>query len=676
MTEKKNARTMLARSKTVAIRPNALARAPSRQPGPSRVPETAIKIFDLSRNYSFPPEDDANPREECPDKILEAIRRRLDAVRVDASAQGEAARDQFESREVDVDPNQPEISPDEGSTVSTLEETQLRVRILEGENRMLRDCLIECVSHNSRAYERDYGVAERDARPAHVEVLMDELTESRRQRSLLERRVEELETLVRQDRDIFQMMLGREPVADGQPDCKPIIRHIRTELEQHRVLDETIGPALTIRGVLTLKMLHHQRARAQTRPSGHGPVPNDLDTVLSMDEAVDLANQLDSNRSLLDHKSACIRDCSVCKKSRFLRMPPISSSSRQLQPLVLTSPLSSSAPLSEFNCSPTGQTACCKQRICDECYYPAIVANISTDWWRNLGANRWLTCPAPGCGAFLPVSHDTELRTILRACRDPEIFSHVRRFERASRLRAAVTAIKPSYEALLRAATFHAHLQQHGRLLDPVDYHGGDDDGTCEEDPLPKIELLPMSSPTNPSAPPLQVPIFTGLLRRPGGPPDSPGSPNSPSSASPSSPEEEDEGRECDTCHNRLRDLTTGTARSEAAWAAVIRDYPGDWAWMVRPFPAPAALRVCNKTHWLNTCRGCLGEYIVKEMKEMRESNAGEGGAEKRAIPCLECGHAYQWGEVRVIVGGEGVILREWELLCAGGWVSVEGAWT
>jgi hypothetical protein len=139
-----------------------------------------------------------------------------------------------------------------------------------------------------------------------------------------------------------------------------------------------------------------------------------------------------------------------------------------------------------------------------------------------------------------------------------------------------------------------------------------------------------------------------------------------------------EEGRECDTCHNLLPDLTTGTARSEAAWAAVIRDYPGDWAWMVRPFPAPAALSVCDRTHWLNTCRGCLRGYIIKEMNEMRESlrNGGEGGQEKRAIPCLECGHAYQWEEVRVLVGGEGDVLREWELLCAGGSVRVEGAWS
>jgi hypothetical protein len=317
--------------------------------------------------------------------------------------------------------------------------------------------------------------------------------------------------------------------------------------------------------------------------------------------------------------------------------------------------------MSEFNCSPSGRTPCCHQLICDECYYPAIVSSISTDWWCSLGSDRWLTCPFPTCSSLLPISHDTELSTILRSCRDPSVLSHIRRFERASRLRTTAAALHPTPQALSLAADLHAHLQKHNRILDPVDYH---DDPTpthsTTNHPEPLVELLPVSlttlTTTTTSTPgttafatvsrplklhtQLQIPIFTALLLRPGDPPST-------------VPASSRAGRNCDTCHFVIPDLTTGTPESEARWAEAVGEFPGDWTWMVRAFPPRDVLRVCSEVHGLETCRWCLGGYIVREMLE-----------KGRGVGCRTCGHVYGREEVRVLVLGE--VFAQWERLAEG----------
>jgi hypothetical protein len=654
MTEKKNPRCTLVRSTTVSSRRPAHATTAS-QSRPPAVPDSPIKIFDLARKYVVHPEDDAKLTEQCPQVIIDAIRRRMEGVRSSVSAPGEGNEEineeQHESPERAVNRGERDEPPTVTDVAAASEKTQLRLQTLEDENKMLRDCLIDCISQNIQASS-----PEGDSRTSAVKALTDELVNSQRQKSVLEHRVQELERNIRQDGDIFQMLLGAEPVSDGKLDCRRIIRHIRLDLEEHRALSEVLGPALTIRGVLALKMLQHQQAHLSDPSRGRGAA-SELDTVLLADEAIDLARQLDNSSHLLTLRStSCIRDCSMCQKAKLLRMPPISTSSGQLKPLVLRTPFSSSTPMSEFNCSPSGRTPCCHQLICDECYYPSIVSSISTDWWRNLGSDRWLTCPFPTCSSLPPISHDTELSTILRACRDRSVLSHICRFERASRLRTAVAALHPTPQALSLAADLHAHLQKHNRILDPVDYH--EDDNTIPSNTThPLVELLPVSITTVTTTSTgtalatfsrpiklhtqLQVPIFTGLLLRPGDPP---------ASVPPSCKA----GRKCDTCHLVIADLTTGTPESEARWAEAVKEFPGDWTWMVRAFPPRDVLRACSEAHELETCRWCLGVYIVREMME-----------KGRGVGCRTCGHVYGREEVRVLVSGE--VFAEWKSLEEGG---------
>jgi len=321
---------------------------------------------------------------------------------------------------------------------------------------MLRNCLLECVSHGGQSSERDEGAPQDDSSASRIEFLMDRLRESQRQRSVLEYRVKELEEVEKQDGNIFEMLLSADPVPDGKPDCKPIIRYIKRELEEHRLLGEVIGPALTVRGLLALKTFQHQRPQLPTKPQVRPPLPSDLDTVMSLEDAIDFAAQLDNNRHLLNPQSTSIQSCSMCKTTRFLRLPPISSTPDDphhlLQPVILNrSPISldnhdTNTPLSEFNCSPTGQTPCCRQLICDGCFYPAVVSvsriNLNPSSPSPSGY-RHLRCPAPNCDSTtLPITQHTQLATVLRSCGDPDVLGHhVWDLERAGRARAAVAGL-------------------------------------------------------------------------------------------------------------------------------------------------------------------------------------------------------------------------------------------
>ncbi|KAG7286202.1 hypothetical protein NEMBOFW57_008508 [Staphylotrichum longicolle] len=458
----RNWKTTLARSNIVPSRPYVSApthRIASTSAEP-RIPYTSTETLDVIRNHSVLGEDsdqevdadyeeDTDPAEQCPRILIDAIERRLCAVQIGAAAAFGRTREEaglVEELETSATWGKSITKPYESCAQPTPRETDVQLQILEDENRMLRECLIGWANQSSQASERVEGPSMRPSTAFGPDVLIEKLRESERQRSILKHRVKELEKIQNQDGHIFEMLLSADPVHDGTPDCKPIIRHIRRELEEHRMLGEVIGPALTVRGVLALKAIQHQRTQLQNKFQAG----SDLDTILSLQEAIDLASQLDSSPHLLDPDSTNIQSCSRCKIPRFLRLPPISSTPSQQQhpslpPQALLSPIPLTVPRSEFNCSPSGQPpGCCRQLICDACASPAAVAVVapassSQDSDRDRdradhGDRRRGSCPAPNCTSppspgtvpMCPVPPPTTTAqlastTILRSCRDPGV---------------------------------------------------------------------------------------------------------------------------------------------------------------------------------------------------------------------------------------------------------------
>lgn len=461
----RNWKTTLARSNIVPSRPymSAPAHRIASTSAEPRIPYTCTETLDVIRNHSVLGEDsdqevdadyeeDTDPAEQCPRILIDAIQRRLCTVQIGAAAAFGRTREEaglVEELETSATWGKSIAKPDESCAQPTPRETDVQLQILEYENKMLRECLIGWANHSSQASERVEGPSMRPSTAFGPDVLIEKLRESERQRSILKHRVKELEKIQNQDGHIFEMLLSADPVHDGTPDCKPIIRHIRRELEEHRMLGEVIGPALTVRGVLALKAIQHQRTQLQNKFQAG----SDLDTVLSLQEAIDLASQLDNNPHLLDPDSTNIQSCSRCKMPRFLRLPPISSTPSQqhpsLPPQALLSPTPLTTPRSEFNCSPSGQPpGCCRQLICDACASPAaaVAPASSQEPDRDDHGDRCRgSYPAPNCTSppfpgTVPMCHvpptttTSQLATaILRSCRDPGVVADcVRELGRAA----------------------------------------------------------------------------------------------------------------------------------------------------------------------------------------------------------------------------------------------------
>ncbi|KAK3901873.1 hypothetical protein C8A05DRAFT_34431 [Staphylotrichum tortipilum] len=588
--------TLIPSGRRIDARPPPVpATVPARVPAPASVPrgavfsltgplvlpdDTPITIHDLGQNYPVSPDDYERLVQQCPEGLISAIRGRMDAVRADVAL----FREEAAAEEAFVVPKR---QGEEATRRDQPDEKDIRLRVLEDENKMLRECLIECASYMGGRRD-SVSPSAGSAGAAHIDSLINELRESRRQRSLLEHHLARLQETVRQDGAVFERLLHADPLPTHLvPDCKPIIRHIRTDLEAHRALDEVLGPALTVRGVLALKTLQHQRPGPPSSPTPLTVAKSDLDTPLTLPEAADLARQLDAARHLLQPATTLLHPCALCHAPRFLRLPPISSaSSAALRLKLLLSPSSSSspAPLSEFKSSPTGLTPCCGKPLCDACLLPAVTSDLASAWWpRVMGRERWVRCPLPGCReGTLPVEQASELAGMLRACRVRDVGMWTRRFVRAVRLRGVVEELGPSREGVEVAVRFHEGLEKGGWLAGLFGEDGdGDGDGYTEDfygegGEVPEVRLLPMA--TDPARPEVQiaVPVFVGLIRPPAG-----------------------VGRGCEQCGRAVRDGTNEGDEEERRWEEeVVKKFPGGWVWMVRGFgqaPGEESAGICEK---------------------------------------------------------------------------------
>jgi hypothetical protein len=441
----------------------------------------------------------------------------------------------------------------------------------------------------------------------------------RREKEALERRNAELEQKIRQSLELLRS-LGHEPDSPIKLETgrRNVTRGIQKEMDITGLQKPSLSHEFssTPRGIMFLKLLERQMKR-QTPSSNHH-----LDKALDPEQAAAFAELLDSQQHLLSPRSSWITVCALCHIPRFRGVPVASSVSDPALTLFMRTPSECQDIFNEFHSSSVGTTYCCSKSICDSCCIRETCAGFKRDLWFNLDSEYWIKCPYPSCSSRSPLRHEFEVEGLLTSLGDPDVLSHTIQFKHASSLRAALRNLdpRPHPDALIRAAQLARRLQSRRLMYDPFIIEG----------PLDTtVKTMPVDSIAGSGT--LQVPIFVNLLILRG-------SGNGGSEM----------GRECAVCAERLIDVTDGTPEDEARWAAATSGFPGDWTRLVRSFPSPSSLSVCNRNHDLDICHTCLAQHIATQLE-----SRGRAGSEQLTCPSPGCGHAYSHDEIRMLASPE-----------------------
>jgi len=346
---------------------------------------------------------------------------------------------------------------------------------------------------------------------------------------------------------------------------------------------------------------------------------NGLNQKLTLDEASELAKAIDARPGVLLRGSVWLMACDICHVPRFRRLLGLPFPTQQSGSTALPKHTSQQQDATYgLHYSPLGSTPCCSRKICESCYTGAITKSIAVDFWHDIDARYWLSCPFRTCQLRLPLSPSIELTSILGRLPDSQAVHHIiAQFQRANRLRAALCALEPqpTSAALQRAAELHTHLQRQGRTMRLDDFH---------QTLNAKIEVLPVDSVDGSET--LQVPIFVDLIASLWN------------------------SRDCIVCAETIPDVTDGSPEQESRWEVAISLFPGDWAHLIRPFMPPSSLPVCSAAHALDICRSCLAHHVEAQLETLGLAISGSLGL---TCPSLGCSHLYTDSELRIITSPE-----------------------
>ncbi|KAK4166392.1 hypothetical protein QBC43DRAFT_17163 [Cladorrhinum sp. PSN259] len=398
---------------------------------------------------------------------------------------------------------------------------------------------------------------------------------------------------------------GNNLAGPGKPETLDHLKSRIRSLEQENKTLQRDLDLLKLIGPLTPRTLLFHKGQTRIPVASR---PSSFDRALSVDEAIDFVKGLDAYPLYARPDRYSIRVCCLCKRGLYFMIPPVNIRVNSL-PFIL--------PQTEFSCSGTGTFPCCPESICDDCVISVIVPSIKKDWWHNLGSEHWIRCPHPHCKELLSDQVVSVLVSIPDIFRVSDLAGNLSLFYPVRARRTAIKALDPmpTPEAMIHAAKFNEHLEQHGMLVSrPLECFAA-----------PEVKVFPMDTPDGQT---LQVPIFTGVLLQKSALSDT---------------------RECVVCADSFRDVTDGTAQSESTWHdTVVSHFPGNWSHLIRPFPPSSALPSCAENHQLNICRSCLSRTIRSQLE-----TRGRAASQSLICPTPECGHMYTHSELRIILDEE-----------------------
>ncbi|KAK8028617.1 hypothetical protein PG991_005673 [Apiospora marii] len=298
--------------------------------------------------------------------------------------------------------------------------------------------------------------------------------------------------------------------------------------------------------------------------------------------------------------------CAVCHLPKFKGAQP-SSRSAYLSEMLTQLPGVTASAFEDFD-PIWGVSTCCRRYVCKTCLTTAIITGISSQYWFQLGNSSWIKCPVPVCGKSLPLDRNLDVLGILEALSVPDAIAHVRRFERANQLRAALQALTPQPEKaqLRRSKALHDRLVRYGRMSSLLDGAPPRILGQIE------VELLPINTADGKAA--ISIPIFKHLLRR-------------------------QDSRTCIVCDETYSEFETG---GEQKWRRVIKGYEGEWTWRILSFPTKDILPECG--HDFDICRECLSTFISTQIQ-----SRGHGVVDNIICATPDCHHRYTHDEIRCL---------------------------